>query len=107
MSYTSLLKDTCTIQQKSKTQGLSGQVVFGWTTKTANVKTRKNKNLQPKIYDEVLKVYVDDYKFYFLAGTNITIADRILLGGLTYQVLNVDTDGQGHHIQVYAQKVSL
>ena len=107
MSLTSLLITTCTIQQKTKTQGLSGQVVFSWGTKTANVKTRKNKNLQPKIFDEVLKVYIDDYKFYFLPSVNITTADRILIGSTAYQVLSVDTDSKGHHLEVYAQKVSL
>jgi len=103
MSFTSLLKDTCTIQQKAETQGSTGSVVFSWSTKASGVLTRKRRNNQPKIYDTLSKTYVDDYIFYFLPTVAIAIEDRILIDGEYYEVVSVATDSEGHHLEVKAK----
>lgn len=107
MSYESLLRLTCTIKSKTETQSNSGAKTLVWETKQANVKTRKVRNLQPKIYNELSQAYIDDYKFYFLLGTNIAMKDKIeLSAGDEYDVLSVDNDSHGHHVKVYAKKTS-
>ena len=103
MSFESLLNTTCTIQSKTGTQSDSGQVVFSWATKASNVKTRKYRNDKPQIYDNDLKTYVDDYKFYFLVGQSIAKEDQILIDGDTYEVLSVANDSAGHHKEVIAK----
>jgi len=103
MSFTSLLKDTCTIQQKTNTQGDTGAKISAWTTKASGVLTRKRRNNQPKIYDALNKTYVDNYIFYFLPTVSITIDDRILADGINYEVLSVATDSEGHHLEVVAK----
>ena len=104
MSYESLLNTTCTIQSKTKTQSNSGAVAFTWATKASGVKTAKRRNNQPKIYDDLLKTYVDDYIFYFLIGASVTIADRILMpDGRTFEVLTAESDSRGHHLKVLAK----
>ena len=103
MSFTSLLKDTCTIEQKTETQGSTGAVSLVWTTKANGVKTRKRRNDRPNIYDALSKTYVDDYIFYFLIGTAIEIENRILADGKYYEVLSVAEDSEGHHLEVVAK----
>lgn len=103
MSFTSLLKDTCTIQQKTNTQGDTGAKTSTWSTKASGVLTRKRRNNQPKIYDALSKTYVDDYIFYFLPSVSIAIENRILADGEYYEVLSVATDSEGHHLEVKAK----
>ena len=104
MSYESLLILTCTIEQKTNSQNSTGSLSETWTTKLSGVKTRRVKNLQPKIYDELTHTYVDDYVFYFLLGTNIAVKDRISVDGEKYDVLSVDNDSHNHHVKVFAQR---
>jgi len=104
MSYSSLLILICTIEQKTNSQNSTGSLSETWTTKASNVKTRKVKNLQPKIYDELTHTYIDDYAFYFLLGTSIAVKDRISLGGEVYEILSVDNDSHNHHVKVFAKK---
>jgi len=107
MSYESLLILTATIKSKTETQSNSGAKTFAWANKATNVKTRKVRNLQPKIYDELAKTYIDDYKFYFLLGTNLTVSDKIVLSDSNeYEILSVDNDSSNHHVKVYAKKTN-
>ncbi len=104
MSYDSLLIDTCTIQQKSESQSNTGNSTFTWSTKASGVKCRKYRNNQPKIYDENMKVFIDQYKFYFLIGQSIGIENRILLSnGEVYEVVSVAKDSAGHHQEIFAK----
>jgi len=104
MSYESLLNLLVIIRSKTNTQSGSGAVNFTWADKATGVKARKVRNLQPKIFDEDAKTYVDEYKFYFLDGVSITVADRILLeDAREYEVLSVDKDSHEHHVKVYAK----
>lgn len=108
MSYESLLILTATIKSKTETQSNSGAKTFAWADKLTSVKTRRVRNLHPKIYDELAKTYIDDYKFYFLLGTNLTVSDKIVLDdGSEYEILGVDNDSSNHHVKVYAKKTSL
>lgn len=103
MSFNSLLNTTCIIESKTSTQGEKGSVNFAWATKASGVKTRKRKNGTPKIFDSLLKTYVDDYIFYMPAGTNVKVEDRINHGGEYYEVLQAVTDSEGHHLEVVAK----
>lgn len=103
MSYASLLILTCTIEQKTNSQNGTGSLSETWATKLSGVKTRKVKNLQPKIYDELTHTYIDDYVFYFLLGTNIVNGNRINLNGEYYEILSVDNDSHNHHVKVFAR----
>ena len=104
MSFLKLLKDTCTIQQKTNSQSNTGSTTQTWSTKASGVPTRKRRNnSQPKIYDALSKTYVDEVIFYFLSTVNIKIEDRILVGSEAYEVLSVATDSSGHHLEVFAK----
>lgn len=103
MSFETLLKDTCTIQKKTATQQSTGVKTFAWTTKASGVKTRKRRNNQPKVYDELSKTFIDDYIFYFLVGTAIEIEDRILADGEVYEITSIATDSERHHIEAVAK----
>jgi len=103
MSFEKLLKTSCIIQQSTKTQTATGEQTVVWTTKATTV-TSRNKNISPKIFDEKLKVYKDEYRFYFKNTEAITVANRIKIGSDVYEVTSVDTDSRGHHLKVYATK---
>lgn len=103
MSFNSLLNTTCTIESKTRSQGDKGSVAFAWTTKASGVLTRKRKNGTPKIFDALLKTYVDDYIFYMPVGTVIEVEDRITHDGETYEVLQAVTDSEEHHLEVVAK----
>jgi len=108
MSYESLLILTATIKSKTETQSNSGAKTFTWADKLTSVKTRKVRNLQPKIYNELAKTYIDDYVFYFLLGTNIEVGEKVALTDSSeYEILSVDNDSHEHHVKVYAKKTSL
>lgn len=107
MSYSSLLNLTCTIKAKTETQSNSGAKTLAWADKLTGVKTRKVRNLQPKLYNELAQTYIDDYKFYFLLGTNLAVKDKIVLStGEEYDIISVDNDSHGHHVKVFAKKTS-
>lgn len=103
MSFDSLLNTTCIIESKTETQGDKGSVVVAWATKVSGVKTRKRKNGTPKIFDSLLKTYVDDYIFYMPVGTNIAVKDRVNHAGALYEVLQVATDSEVHHMEIVAK----
>lgn len=108
MSYESLLILTATIKSKTETQSNSGAKTFTWADKLTSVKTRKVRNLQPKIYNELAKTYIDDYVFYFLLETDIDVGEKIVLSDSSeYEILSVDNDSHEHHVKVYAKKTSL
>jgi hypothetical protein len=104
MSYENLLNILVTVRSKTNSQSTSGAVNFTWTDKATGVKSRRVRNNQPKIYDDIAKTYIDAYKFYFLIGASIEVADRIeLADGREYEILSVDKDSSEHHIKAYAK----
>ena len=104
MSYENLLNLIIVIREKTKTQSGTGAVTFSWADKATGVKSRKVRNLQPKIFDDVAKTYVDEYKFYFLNSASITVSDRILLPDTReYEVLSIDKDSSEHHQKAYCK----
>jgi hypothetical protein len=107
MSYEKLLNLTCTIKEKTSTQSNSGATTLSWTDKAIGVKTRKVRNNTPTIYDDLAHTYIDDYKLYFLLGTNIEKDNKVVFAnGEEFEVLSVGTDSQEHHIKVFAKKTS-
>lgn len=104
MSFTSLLKDTCTIEQKTSAQSSTGAVSPTWTTKASGVPTRKRRNNQPRVYDGIDKTFESDFIFYFLPTVDIAIENRIKdSDGVYYEVLSVAADSEGHHLEVVAR----
>jgi len=106
MSFEKLLNITCTIQSKTATQSATGAKSFTWANKATSVKTAKKPVASSaRRYNEVLKIYEDQYYFYFLPAQSITVSDRIIVGSDTYTIESVDTDSRGHHKQVLATKL--
>lgn len=103
MSYTSLLIQTCTIQRF--TEGVAdsyGAPTLTWADHLADqacrLETAKGKEL--KVGAEIV---VADYKL-FLLSVDVTEQDRVVLGGLTYEILLVEDYLNGttsHHKQVW------
>jgi|GEM_PF-4002304 head-tail adaptor len=106
MSFENLLNQLCSIQSKTDSQTATGQVSSAWVDKATNVKTRMVAQKNPQVFGTLGHYTVADFKFYFLTGTDITEADRIVLNGETYDVVIAYPDSSGHHIEVGANKVS-
>jgi hypothetical protein len=106
MSFEALLTEKCTIQSKTSAQGQSGQVVFNWTDKATDVKTRMVAQKTPQVFGDLGNYTIASYKFYFLATTNISAADKIILDGEQYEVVIASKDSSKHHIEVGANKLS-
>ena len=102
MSYEKLLKKTCTIEQKTETQGALGDISLSWSSKAVNVKTRYVQAKQSELRGGY-QVTIEDYKFYFLATADIAIADRIVVDGDTFDVMHVLSDSSDHHKFAYAR----
>lgn len=106
MSFEGLLNSICSIQGKTDSQTGTGQVSSAWADKATNVKTRMVAQKSPQVFGTLGHYTVADFKFYFLLGTDITEADRIMFGGEAYEVIIASPDSSNHHIEVGANKVS-
>ncbi len=89
MSYTSLLIDTCTTQRF--TEGVAdsyGNPALTWADNLSDIACRLTtaKGQELKIGAEIV---VADYKL-FVGDVDIIEQDRIVSGGLTYEVLLVE-----------------
>ncbi len=104
MSYTSLLIHTCTIQRY--TEGIADS--YGNPTLTWDLTYLENQSCrlvaapgkELKIGAELV---IADYKL-FLESIDITEQDRVVIGGLTYEVLLVQDysdDSVSHHKQCW------
>ena len=102
MSYSQLLKKTCTIEQKTETQGALGELSTVWSSKATNVKTRYVQAKQSELRGGY-QVTIEDYKFFFLFTEDIAIADRIVVDGDTFDIMHVLTDSSDHHKFAYAR----
>lgn len=104
MSFTKLLNKTCVIQQKAETQTGIGELTLTWSTKASGVKTRYLQAKQAELRG-AFQVTSEDYKFFFEFATDISIADRIVVDGQTYEVKHVLSDSSAHHKFAYAEIV--
>ena len=107
MSFTSLLINTCTVERF--TEGAAdayGNPAQTWATHLAaqacRVSTPRNREVQVGA-----EVVLADLQL-FLPDVDITEQDRVVLGGLTYEVLSATDrqDGVGdHHVECMLRAV--
>ncbi len=103
MSYTTLLIDTCTTQRFSEGAADSyGNPTLTWADELADQACRLE--TQPGTELKVgAEIVVADYKL-FVQDIDIVEQDRVIIGGLTYEVLLVQDYSNGlgiHHKQVW------
>ena len=107
MSYTSLLIDTCTIQRSTDgAQDGYGQPAQTWTD-WATAQACRLMATQAREITLGAEVVIADYKL-FLEDLAITEQDRVIIGGITYEVLQVATRQDGdadHHVEAYMRTV--
>ncbi len=114
MSYTTLLKDTCTVYEDTGTvQNAYGNIVADWQAIPAltdidcrleSPMMRGEGGFEVKVGAEVV---VADYKL-FLASLGITEQHRVILDGVTYEVLMVESFsdfGSAHHKRCWLRTV--
>ena len=104
MSYTSLLVDTCTIQRFSEgAADAYGNPALTWDLtylEDEACRLTASSGREIKVGAEIV---VADYKL-FLGDVDITERDRVVIGGLTYEILLVQdySDGiESHHKQIW------
>jgi len=107
VSYADLLISTCTVRRF--TEGVAdayGRKERTWTDHLEDEPCRLSASSGREITIGA-EVVVADYKL-FLGDVDITERDRVILGGVTYQVLLVTNRQNGtadHHKEVYVQVV--
>lgn len=106
-SFTALLIQTCTIEQK--TLSTSGyEKVPTWTTRAANVPCRKDSKKVAIAESVNQKINTDDDLFFFNPDASVSRGNRIVLEGTTYDVIDVNKvlDSKGvHHLEVTGRSV--
>lgn len=105
MSFEKLLNTTCTIQEKTDTQGATGEVTSSWATKTAGVACRINSGKNASVAEDIGKRSLVAVKIYFLIDTDIVEGNRIVADGVTYDVILVAQDSSADHLEVQASYV--
>lgn len=107
-SFTKLLIQSCTIEQKSLNQ-TGYEKTSSWSTKASAVPCRKDsKNVTIADADRALRVNTDDDLFFFNPDAPVIRGNRIVLEGVTYDVIDVDKklDSKGvHHLEVTGRSV--
>tara|TARA_R100001086_G_C11744219_1_gene233387 strand:- start:173 stop:499 length:327 start_codon:yes stop_codon:yes gene_type:complete len=101
MSFCKLLNKTAVIQEKSGSQSALGEITDSWSTKASNVKTRYMQVSKSELVGDY-QVTLEDYKFFFEFATDISIADRIVVDGKTFEVQHVASDSSDNHKFVFA-----
>lgn len=104
MSFESLLNKLCTISTKTETQNATGSVTSSWASTFTNVPVRYNRSKTGTVNSGVYQVTLEDYTFYFLPDVTISIADRIVVDGKTFEVAHVYKDSSDHHLEVFARE---
>jgi len=88
---------TCTVQRGTLSQNASGMDVQTWGTFASNVACYLFVQGQPQEMGDVFDVAgVTDISILFLGsgGSGVRASDRIVLGGVTYEILNVMNDSR-------------
>ena len=112
MSYLTLLINTCTVQRN--TPGVAdayNNPTPSWADHLTDIACRLSSSMARGGLGWELRVgaevVIADYKL-FLGDVDITEQDRVVLGGITYEVLMVTDrqDGTGsHHKEAYMRTV--
>lgn len=109
MSFTDLLIQTCTIEQKSlSTSGY--EQIEDWAELATDVPCRKDTANNVKREDQGFEVNVDDDLFFFNPDVDISKGNRILIDSEYYEVLKVNKvlDSKAvHHIEVIGRNLNL
>lgn len=103
MSYATLLIDTMTVQRYTEgARDASGAPILTWadhlTDEPCRLTTSTGREI--KVGAELV---IADYKL-FVEDIDITEQDRVVIGGLTYEILLVQgykDDASGHHRQCW------
>lgn len=105
MSFDRLLNKTCSIQRKSESQNATGSVTASWSNAYTGIPVRYNRVSQGKgrVSAGSYQVTLEDYVFYFKVGQDVTISDRIVVDGKTFEVEHVYKDSSDHHLEVFAK----
>jgi len=107
MSFSSLLIQTCTIQQKTISQ-VTYEKSVSWSNVATGVPCRKDAGQSVRIQDADYRSNTDDDVVFFSAGVTIIRGNRLLLDGEYYDVIKVNKilDSVGvHHIEAIARIV--
>lgn len=102
MSITHLLNKTCTIQTKTETQGDTGSFSASWanTYELIPVRYSRARSGNGRVQAGSFQVTLEDFIFYFESNRTISIADRIVVDGLTFEVTHVFSDSSDDHLEV-------
>ena len=107
MSFTALLIQTCTIQQKTISQ-VTYEKSVSWSNVATNVPCRKEASQNIRIQDADFRSNTDDDTFFFNPDVVLFRGNRIILGGENYDVIKVNKvlDSEAvHHIEAIARLV--
>ncbi len=103
MSYTSLLIDTMTVQRYTEgARDASGAPALTWADHLTDEPCRLTTSTGREIKVDA-EIVVADYKL-FVEDIDITEQDRVVIGGLTYEILLVQDyadDASSHHKQCW------
>jgi head-tail adaptor len=95
-----VLNKTCEVQRPSVTQGAIGvsRVWSSHLTGVACALQQKSARELGQVSDGVSSL-VAEHRLWFPLGTDIVKTDRVIVGGVTYEVVGVNSDvaGVGHH----------
>ena len=101
MSFAKLLNKLCTIQTKTESQNDTGSVTTSWADTYVSIPVRYNRaSGKGGVNNGSLQVTLEDYTFYFKPDVTISIADRIVVDGKTFEVEHVYMVSNNHHLEV-------
>jgi len=107
LSFATLLINLCTTQRNTPgAQDAYGQPTAGWANHLVDESCRimGTSGREIKVGAEVV---VADYKL-FLADVDVTEQDRVVLGGITYEMIlvqRIQNGTGGHHRECYLRVV--
>ena len=103
MSFNSLLCDTATIERRSVKQGELGEAKRKWTTLYSNVPCRVVELSANESVIQSREGVATTHRIFSTDGyTSVTERDRVVTGGVTYDIISVDRPkgfGSIHHVE--------
>ena len=109
MAYTDLLIHTCDVSRFTEgTADAYGNPVLSWSTIYNALPCRLMASGGREIKQD-LQVAISDWTLQLESGVTITERDRVITGGVTYEVLLVSERNDSyasHHITLALQKVN-
>lgn len=104
------LNITVAIYRASKSQNDMGELIKSWAVSTASAKARRT-TVSAKEQESLQAVAggeatVAESRWFFEAGTDVQLGDRIKYSGSYEKVVGVsDVDEMGHHIEALAVRI--